>query len=378
MDAMLPKATRVLIADDDFLVMMVIRGMLENAGYIVAGEASSGRDAIRLAQELQPDVIIMDLQMPDIDGLEATRMIYECCPTPIVMLTAYESPELVQEAGEAGAGAYIVKPPSIQELERAILIARTRFQDMMRLREANEALRKRNEALDAFARIVAHDLKNPLQMIVGFAEMLENYGETLPPEELRRSLATIAKNARKMGHIINELLLLAQMRQDSVACVPINMAEIVMAALERLEDVAIRRRAQITTPDRWPAALGYAPWVEEIWVNYINNAIKYGGDPPEIELGADLPRGGMIRFWVRDNGPGVPEEARGKLFRPFQRFHPQRVSGYGLGLSIVRTITERLGGQVGVEEAPGGGSVFWFTLPALSEEQAEGMDSLYS
>ncbi len=378
MDSMHPKATRVLIADDDFLVMMVIRGMLENAGYIVAGEASGGRDAVRMAQELHPDVIIMDLQMPDIDGLEAARMIYECCPTPIVMLTAYESPELVQEAGEAGAGAYIVKPPSIQELERAILIARTRFQDMMRLREANEALRKRNEALDAFARIVAHDLKNPLQMIVGFAEMLENYGETLPPEELRRSLATIAKNARKMGHIINELLLLAQMRQDSVACYPINMAEIVIAALERLEDVAIRRRAHITTPDRWPAALGYAPWVEEIWVNYINNAIKYGGDPPEIELGADLPRNGMIRFWVRDNGPGVPEEARDKLFRPFQRFHPRRVSGYGLGLSIVRTITERLGGQVGVEEAPGGGSIFWFTLPASPEEQADSAEPLYS
>jgi len=115
--------------------------------------------------------------------------------------------------------------------------------------------------------------------------MLENYGETLPPEELRRSLTTIARNSRKMGYIINEMLLLAQMRQNAVECVPINMAEIVAAALERLEDIAIRHRARITTPDRWPAALGYAPWVEEIWVNYINNAIKYGGDPPEIELG---------------------------------------------------------------------------------------------
>ncbi len=375
MDAMLPKATRVLIVDDDYLVMMVIRDMLENEGYIVAGEASCGRDAVRMTREIRPDVIIMDLQMPDIDGLEAARMIYDCCPTPIVMLTAYESPELVQEAGEAGAGAYIVKPPSLQELERAILIARTRFEDMMRLREANETLRKRNEALDAFARIVAHDLKNPLQMIVGFAEMLENYGETLPPEELRRSLATISRNARKMGHIINELLLLAQMRQDGVEVYPVNMAEIVASALERMEYLAIRRRAHILTPDRWPNALGYAPWVEEVWVNYINNAIKYGGDPPEIELGADLPRGGMIRFWVRDNGPGVPAEARAKLFQPFQRFHPRRVSGYGLGLSIVRTIIERLGGEVGVEDAPGGGAIFWFTLPASSEEQADSVEA---
>ncbi len=368
MNIMHPKATRVLIADDDFLVMMTIRSMLEDAGYIVVGEASGGREAVQKVQELRPDVLILDLRMPDIDGLEAARMIYECCPIPIVILSAHESAELVQEAGEVGAGAYVVKPPSIHELERAILIARTRFDDMMRLRAANAELRERNEALDAFARIVAHDLKNPLQMIVGFAEMLENYGETLSADERRHSLSAIAKNARKMGHIINELLLLAQMRQDQVERYPLNMAEIVTAATERLQDFAIRRRAHIVTPDGWPSALGYAPWVEEIWVNYISNAIKYGGEPPYIELGADLPKEGIVRFWVQDNGPGIPQEARDKLFHPFQRLHPQRVTGYGLGLSIVRTIAQRLGGEVGVDDAPGGGAVFWFTLPAADDD----------
>ncbi len=371
MKTMHPKETRVLVADDDFLVMMSIRSMLENAGYIVVGEAANGLEAVRKVRQLHPDVLILDLRMPDIDGLEAARLIYDCCPLPIVMLSAHESAELVQEAGEVGAGAYVVKPPSIHELERAILIARTRFEDMMRVRQMNEELRQRNKALDAFSRIVAHDLKNPLQMIVGFAEVLERYGTTLSEEEVRQSLSSIARNARKMGHIINELLLLAQMRRDQIECYPLNMAKIVAAAVERLQDLIVRQRAHLIIPDHWPTARGYAPWIEEIWVNYISNAIKYGGDPPIVELGADLPQEGFIRFWVQDNGSGIPEEAKSLLFRPFQRLQPRRITGHGLGLSIVHTIVERFHGQVGVDNAADGGAIFWFTLPAASEEEGE-------
>jgi signal transduction histidine kinase len=109
--------------------------------------------------------------------------------------------------------------------------------------------------------------------------------------------------------------------------------------------------------------LGYAPWIEEVWVNYLSNAIKYGGRPPRVELGAETQPGGLVRFWVRDNGPGIAPEAQVRLFVPFTRLDQVRAKGHGLGLSIVRRIVEKLGGQVGVISTPGQGSVFSFTLP---------------
>ena len=111
--------------------------------------------------------------------------------------------------------------------------------------------------------------------------------------------------------------------------------------------------------------MGYGPWVEEVWVNYVENALKYGGRPPHVELGAERVNS-VSRFWVRDNGRGPAPEEQGCLFRPFTRLDQAHIQGHGLGLSIVRHIVERLGGQVGVESAgvPGQGSIFSFTLPA--------------
>ncbi len=120
-------------------------------------------------------------------------------------------------------------------------------------------------------------------------------------------------------------------------------------------------------------ATGYGPWVEEVWANYINNALKYGGRPPRVELGADIlpvpsteeskASKEMVRFWVRDNGHGLTPGEQEQLFALFERLHQVHVEGHGLGLSIVRRIVEKLGGQVGVESKVGQGSVFYFTLP---------------
>jgi signal transduction histidine kinase len=124
--------------------------------------------------------------------------------------------------------------------------------------------------------------------------------------------------------------------------------------------------------------MGYAPWVEEVWVNYLSNAIKYGGKPPQVELSATLfstscasggeMRENMVYFWVRDNGDGLTPDDQARLFTPFTRLDQIRARGHGLGLSIVRRIVEKLGGQVGVQSTgePGQGSTFFFTLPAAS------------
>ena len=98
--------------------------------------------------------------------------------------------------------------------------------------------------------------------------------------------------------------------------------------------------------------------------NYVSNAIQHGGQPPRVQLGADVQTDGMVRFWVRDNGQGIPRQEVGRLFAPFTRLNQVRAKGHGLGLSIVRRIVEKLGGQVGVESELGKGSSFFFTLPA--------------
>ncbi len=238
------------------------------------------------------------------------------------------------------------------------------------LQERTAELQARNEDLNAFAHTVAHDLKQPLGHMVGFAELLEQDYASLPDEELQHYLHTIARSGRKMVNIIDELLLLAGVRRmKKVEIEPLDMASIVSKAQNRLADLIKDYQARVIVPADWPVALGYAPWVEEVWVNYISNALKYGGQPPRVELGANqltnhqLTNQPMIRFWVRDDGTGLMPEEQTRLFTPFTRLDQTRAKGHGLGLSIVRRIVERLGGQVGVESAIDVGSIFWFTLP---------------
>lgn len=139
--------THVLIAEDSFLVREMTQGIVEDLGHVVVGTALNGRQAVNMTQGLRPDIILMDIKMPELDGIEAAKQIFAICPTPVVMLTAFESPELVQQATEAGIGAYLVKPPHAQDLDRAMTVAMARFQDLLELRRLNETLRGQNEEL---------------------------------------------------------------------------------------------------------------------------------------------------------------------------------------------------------------------------------------
>jgi signal transduction histidine kinase len=146
-----------------------------------------------------------------------------------------------------------------------------------------------------------------------------------------------------------------------------DMARIVDEAVKRIAYMADKWNATVVLPEAWPVAVGYGPWIEEVWVNYLSNGIKYGGRPPRLEFGADVESDGMIRFWVRDNGHGLTQEEQARLFTPFTRLEQVSLKGHGLGLSIVRRIVEKLGGEVGVESQVGEGSIFSFVLPAARE-----------
>jgi signal transduction histidine kinase len=254
----------------------------------------------------------------------------------------------------------------IEPLTASAAIAITNAELVEALRRRTTELEARNEELDAFAHTAAHDLKGPLGYIVGFAKVLAQDYATMPEEQLSRYLHTIARSGSKMGDIIDALLLLASAHKlEDVELQPLEMADIVDEVLHRLAFMVEQHHAEIVLPDAWPLAMGYGPWVEEVWVNYVSNALKYGGQPPRVELGATTQADGTVRFWVRDNGAGLNPEEQARLFTPFTRFDQVRAKGHGLGLSIVRRIVEKLGGEVGIESEVGQGSIFSFTLPGI-------------
>jgi response regulator NasT len=137
---------RILIAEDETIIRLDLRELLEAAGYDVCGEARDGEEAVSLARELAPDLAIMDVKMPRLDGIDAARQILEERPIPIVMLTAYGQEELVARAVEAGVFGYLVKPFREQDLLPAITTARARHEELSALREEAESLA---EALSA-------------------------------------------------------------------------------------------------------------------------------------------------------------------------------------------------------------------------------------
>lgn len=233
------------------------------------------------------------------------------------------------------------------------------------LRERTQELQVRNEELDAFAHTVAHDLKTPLALVMGFGEMMRDSYDLLQPQEIEMYLNHIIDNSTRMNHIIDALLLLSGVRgMQAVQVDVVNMGDIIHEVLNRLDFTLKQNNAIVTFSVEWPPVIGYGPWIEEVWYNYILNGVKYGGVPPMLQLGFDPPAEGMVRFWVQDNGSGLTVEPA-NLFKPMVRgTNTAGRSGHGLGLSIVKRIVEKLEGSVGVESTASAGSKFYFTLPS--------------
>ena len=136
------KSLRVLIVDDQEFIRALLRRQLEKIGHTIVGNATNGLEAVELTESLLPDIVLMDIEMPKLDGLEATKIILEKYPRPIVLLTSHDDPEMVRRASQAGAAAYLLKPPSAEEIERTMIIASARFADVMELRRLNSKLKE--------------------------------------------------------------------------------------------------------------------------------------------------------------------------------------------------------------------------------------------
>ena len=218
--------------------------------------------------------------------------------------------------------------------------------------------------LDAYARSVAHDLKNPIGGVIGLTEFIKEDILNQKQDQAFELLDILNEQGHKMLTIVDELLLLSRIRKEDIQPIEIDMHSIVNDAINRLRQQVKDRGAKFKLPEKWPVVKGNPQWIEEVWVNLISNAIKYGGDPPEIIIGTEKMISGWNRFWIQDNGNGLPAELYEKLFTDFERLGQQTVEGHGLGLSITKRIIEKLGGQVLVssKNIPGKGCIFSFTL----------------
>jgi signal transduction histidine kinase len=313
------------------------------------------------------DVVLLDLLLPDSQGLGTLVKTQTQAPhVPVIVLTGLADEHLAVEAARKGAQDYLVKGEADGHLlARFIRYAIERKHAEGTLRRQAAELQARNKELDAFAHTVAHDLKAPLSLITGFADLVIAAYDTMSEQELVEYLQTIQQSGRRMSDIVEGLLLLARVAKAEVPIEPLDMASIVDSARQRLAHVIAEHQAQIVLTNSWPTALGYAPWVEEVWANYLSNALKYGGRPPYVQVGGTAQADGLVRFWVRDNGAGISPEKQAKLFAPSAQIE-SICDGQGFGLSIVQHIVAKLGGQVGVESKIGRGSVFSFSLPATT------------
>ncbi len=338
--------------------------------------ARDGEDALRQVALAPPDLILLDVMMPVLDGFETCRRLKandETCHIPVIFMTALNDTLDKVKGFELGAVDYITKPFQPEEVLMRINTHLTIQKLQHTLTQKNQLLQQQNEELEAFAHTVAHDLKNPLSTIVNFIGILsDDYMERFDDQTLQL-LKTIEQESWRSFEIIDALLLLASTRRKRVYMSLLNMSSIVRRVQQRLTPMIEQYQAQITFPSEWPLTKGFTPWVEEIWANYLSNAIKYGGRPPIIEVGAyALTDSPFVRFWVKDNGDGLSISAQKKLFTPFTRIGQSRVEGHGLGLSIVQRIVQRFGGEVGVESHAGEGSVFYFTLPTRDQVDESG------
>ncbi len=351
----------ILIVDDTPANLRVLMKILSKKGYKVL-VARNGILALQSVLSSRPDLILLDIMMPNMSGYEVCEHLKSNKQThdiPIIFMSASDELFNKVKAFSVGGVDYITKPFQTEEV-----LARVKTH--LTIHYLQRDLEKRNAELDAFAHTVAHDLKNPISAMITSISMLIDYCSDVDDTDIKELLFILLEGGKNAARIIDEILLLAGTGRGNVILEPLDMANIISKVKKLIKPMIDEYHGIIVHPSTWATALGHAPWIEQVWINYISNALKYGGHPPHIQLGFTAQVDGTISFWVRDNGSGLSHESQATLFKEFTRLDKVKAEGYGLGLSIARRIVEKLGGEVGVKSEIGKSSVFYFTLPQTS------------
>ncbi len=190
--------TRVIIADDESLIRMDLREMLTNLGYLVIGEAGDGLSAVNLTRDLRPDILLMDIKMPDLDGIEAARILTEERLAPVLLLSAYSQQELIQRARQAGVAGYLVKPFRENDLAPAIEVALARFSEF---RAMEQEVGNLQDALET---------RKAVERAKGILMDTQNLNEL----EAFRKIQKMSMNNRKPMRAVAEAIVLAHQARE--------------------------------------------------------------------------------------------------------------------------------------------------------------------
>jgi PAS domain S-box-containing protein len=256
------------------------------------------------------------------------------------------------------------------ESDRPVAIA-SMIKDVTQLKRTSERLEHRNRELKQFVTTVSHDLAAPLRAISHFAESLAVRARDQSDVQAGEDLQSILDSAANMQQLIDDLLEYSRLDSQAKSLQDVDCDQALARAVANLH-AAIQECDARVTSDPLPRVMGYAPQMTQLFQNLVGNAIKFrGAQPPRVHVSAD-PLGSGWRFSVRDNGIGIDAEHFDKIFDVFHRLHSRdEIPGTGVGLASCKVIVERLGGRIWVESQPGGGCVFYFTVPNASPIPAE-------
>jgi signal transduction histidine kinase len=350
----------ILNADDYAPGRYARTKVLRQAGFDVI-EAENGNQTLELVSERGPAVVLLDVNLPDMSGIEVCRRIRKnpkTAATTIVHISAtYTQSQHMVHGLENGADSYLVEP-----VDPPVLIATVRA--FLRARRAEEALRRSNEELERFAYMVAHELNEPLRTLITHAQVLErDLGEQ------HDSLHFMVRGAHTMRSLVDGLLRYSQAIQGGSDIRRLDTDAVLAEVVFSLETMIQAKGGRITHGPL-PVIVADAR-IQHVLQNLIGNAIKYSrpGVAPEIHVAASQQHDSWL-FSVRDNGIGIEPRYQDGVFRIFRRLHGRDVPGHGLGLALCQKIVEANEGRMWVESKPGFGSTFYFTLPRHQEARA--------
>jgi two-component system, sensor histidine kinase and response regulator len=331
--------------------------ILTQAGFTVQ-EAATGRAALLLMDQ-RPDLVLLDVNLPDINGMEVCRQIKAnpvTASTMVVHLTASSMQTADQVLGlNNGADSYLTEP-----IEPEILIASVRA--MLRVRAAEEALRRSNDELRSLTHLLSHELREPLRSVTAFTQLLDQSLRGKLTGEQEEFMARALAGSARMEEFIQSVLAYAKTEHDTSNLTEVSADEVLNACLAELQ-LMIAESGSTIIREPLPTVRATKMTLARVFTNLISNAIKYrGAEPPLITITAQ-PHGRLYLFCCKDNGMGVAPEYHSKIFDLFKRLHGAELSGVGIGLSLCRRIIENLGGTIWVESGPGSGAAFYFTLP---------------
>jgi signal transduction histidine kinase len=348
---------RVLLVDDVADLRFLLRVVLETDGaFHVVGEAGDGKTAVELAAELAPDVILLDLSMPTMDGLEALPRLREVAPaSAIAVLSGFEGSRIAASTSELGADAYFEKgtPPSavvagLKELlaiESAVPAASPDDRGVTRLAD---------EELHA---VLATDLRGPLAAIAGLGSTLATGWDAFDDETRRSMVARMTAQACQLQGVTDNMLAARTLDLDrlDVELEPVAPAALLTDLAADLAPVAGDHPLALEVAPALPPVVVDRERFAQVLGNLVTNAVRHSPPSAPVTLRARAD-GAWVRIEVCDRGPGIPHEHRGRVFEKHVRL-AREAHGLGLGLFIAAALLRAMGGSISIEDAAGGGAL---------------------